>query len=294
VSDVSGLDAEGLPEKLGITDLLMHRGEANPRLRSGIMSLEILDDTPGWARYLNRFEDASRRLVRLRQKVVMPTLSTTAPRCVVDADFNLLFHVRRVHVPQPGTLREVLDLAEVMLLSPLEVSRPLWSATLIEGLAGGRAASLRHLSHAITDGVGSVETFSMFGQGVYAGYGDYRTKTASIGPQDSDIPAQGTLVLSRHCTRNDVDDALGESVGVSLRLSIRGDRGPPFSSCITLRHTMITSLTAMNDDIARLTATIVLSAVGSTVLTLATTLPTNSKIGQRLSSLSPLTTYQFP
>jgi hypothetical protein len=57
---------------------------------------------------------------------------------------------------------------------------------------------------------------------------------------------------------------------------------------------MITSLTAMNDDIARLTATIVLSAVGSTVLTLATTLPTNSKIGQRLSSLSPLTTYQFP
>jgi diacylglycerol O-acyltransferase / wax synthase len=135
VSDVSGLDAEGLPEKLGNTDLLMHRGEANPRLRSGIMSLEILDDTPGWARYLNRFEDASRRPVRLRQKVVMPTLSTTAPRCVVDPDFNLLFHVRRVHVPQPGTLQEVLDLAEVMLQSPLEVSRPLWSATLIEGLA---------------------------------------------------------------------------------------------------------------------------------------------------------------
>ncbi len=84
----------------------------------------------------------------------MPTLPTGPARWVVDPDFNLDFHVRRVRVPEPGTLREVLDLAEVMLQSPLDISRPLWTATLVEGLEGGKAATLLHLSHAVTDGVG--------------------------------------------------------------------------------------------------------------------------------------------
>ena len=68
--------------------------------------------------------------------------------------------MRRVRVAEPGTLREVMDLAEVALQSPLDISRPLWTATLVEGLAGGRAALMMHLSHAVTDGVGGVEMFA--------------------------------------------------------------------------------------------------------------------------------------
>ena len=118
------------------------------------MALEVLDTAPDWERYRTTFENASRRIPRLRQKVVMPTLPTAAARWVVDPDFNLDYHVRRMRVPEPGTLRQVFDMAEVILQSPLDISRPLWSATLIEGLAGGRAAQLLHLSHAVTDGVG--------------------------------------------------------------------------------------------------------------------------------------------
>jgi diacylglycerol O-acyltransferase len=154
------VDASGLPSELGAFDLLMHRGEANPRTRSGIMALEILDTAPNWERFRTRFENASRRALRLRQKVVLPTLPTAPARWVVDPDFNLDFHVRRVRVPQPGTLREVLDLAEVILQSPLDISRPLWTATLVEGLEGGKAASLLHLSHAVTDGVGATTMFA--------------------------------------------------------------------------------------------------------------------------------------
>ncbi|HTM83839.1 MAG TPA: wax ester/triacylglycerol synthase family O-acyltransferase, partial [Mycobacterium sp.] len=155
------VDAAGLPAELGAVDYLLHRGEANPRTRSGIMGVELLDTTPDWDRFRSLFENVSRRVLRLRQKVVVPTLPTAAPRWVVDPDFNLDFHVRRVRVPEPGGLREVLDLAEVSLQSPLDMQRPLWAATLVEGLAGGRAATLLHLSHAVTDGVGSAE---MFGQ----------------------------------------------------------------------------------------------------------------------------------
>jgi WS/DGAT/MGAT family acyltransferase len=160
MSDVPDFDAAGLPEKLSALDQILHRGEANPRTRSGIMTLEILDTAPDWQRFRARFENASRKVLRLRQKVVMPTLPTASPRWVIDPDFNLDFHVRRLRVPEPGTVRQVMDLAEVALQSPLDISRPLWNATLVEGLTDGRAALMVHLSHAVTDGVGGVEMFA--------------------------------------------------------------------------------------------------------------------------------------
>jgi diacylglycerol O-acyltransferase / wax synthase len=154
------VDAAGLPTELGAVDHLLHRGEAHPRTRSGILAVELLDTTPDWHRFVDCFENASRRVLRLRQKVVVPTLPTGPPRWVVDPDFNLGFHVRRMRVPEPGGLREVFDLAEVSLQSPLDISRPLWTATLLEGMAGGQAAMLLHMSHAVTDGVGAVEMFA--------------------------------------------------------------------------------------------------------------------------------------
>src|ERR1700742_3195538 len=160
MSDVPELDAAGLPEELSPVDQILHRGEAHPRTRSGIMTVEILDTTPDWQRFRTRFYNASRKVLRLRQKVVMPTLPTVAPRWVVDPDFNLDFHVRRMRVSEPGTMRQVFDLAEIAAQSPLDISRPLWTATLVEGLEGGRAAQLVHLSHAVTDGVGGVEMFA--------------------------------------------------------------------------------------------------------------------------------------
>jgi diacylglycerol O-acyltransferase / wax synthase len=160
MSDVPDFETAGLPEELSAVDQLMHRGEANPRTRSGIMGVELLDTTPDWDRYRAGFEQASRKAIRLRQKVVMPSLPTAAARWVVDPDFNLDYHVRRVRAPGAGTLREVFDFAELALQSPLDISRPLWTATLVEGLPGGGAANILHMSHAVTDGVGSMEMFA--------------------------------------------------------------------------------------------------------------------------------------
>ncbi|CAN5551514.1 wax ester/triacylglycerol synthase family O-acyltransferase [soil metagenome] len=176
-------------DELGAVDQLLHRGEANPRTRSGIMALELLDVAPDWERYRTNFENASRTILRLRQKVVTPTLPTAPPRWVVDPDFNLDFHVRRVRVPEPGTLRDVFDLAEVILQSPLDISRPLWSVTLIEGLADGRAAQLLHLSHAVSDGVGSVEMFAQ----IYDLERDPAPKPAPPMPIPTDLSANDLM-----------------------------------------------------------------------------------------------------
>src|SRR5690606_29744340 len=113
MSDVPEVDAAGLPEELSGLDQILHRGEANPRTRPGSMAVERLDTIPDGDRFRTRFDHASRRVLRLREKVVMPTLPTAPARWVVDPDFNLDYHVRRVRVPEPGTLRQVFDLAEV-------------------------------------------------------------------------------------------------------------------------------------------------------------------------------------
>jgi len=95
--------------------------------------------------------------------VVVPPVPTTPPRWVVDPDFDLDYHLRRVALPAPGTLRQLLDLAEVTLQSPLDTSRALWEAVYVEGLAGNgqgnRAALMIKLSHAITDGLGALALF---------------------------------------------------------------------------------------------------------------------------------------
>ena len=149
----------GPPDELSPLDYLMHRGEAHPATRSAFLDLEILDAPADWARLREAIDRASRVVIRMRQKVVIPPVPTTPPRWVVDPDFDLDYHLRRVALPSPGTLRQLLDLAEVTLQSPLDTSRALWEAVYVEGLEEGRSALLMKLSHAITDGLGGIALF---------------------------------------------------------------------------------------------------------------------------------------
>ena len=153
----------GQPDELSPLDYLLHRGEAHPATRSAFLDLEILDRPADWGRLREAMDRASRVVIRMRQKVVVPPVPTTPPRWVVDPDFDLDYHLRRVALPAPGTLRQLLDLAEVTLQSPLDTSRALWEAVYVEGLAGNeqgnRAALMIKLSHAITDGLGALALF---------------------------------------------------------------------------------------------------------------------------------------
>src|SRR6516162_1466293 len=149
----------GQPDELSPLDYLLHRGEAHPATRSAFLNLEILDQPADWSRLREAIDRASRVVIRMRQKVVVPPLPTTPPRWVVDPDFDLDYHLRRVALPAPGTLRQLLDLADLTLQSPLDTSRALWEAIYVEGLEGSRAALLSKFSHAITDGLGGIALF---------------------------------------------------------------------------------------------------------------------------------------
>src|SRR5438874_2738011 len=132
--------------------------EVVERLKPGIALCRERRDTTS-AILREAMDRASRVVIRMRQKVVIPPLPATPPRWVVDPDFDLDYHLRRVALPAPGTLRQLLDLAELTLQSPLDTSRALWEAVYVEGLEGGRSALLTKLSHAITDGLGGIALF---------------------------------------------------------------------------------------------------------------------------------------
>src|SRR5215471_14890806 len=137
-------------------DYLLHRFETDPRGRSGGIGLHILDQAPDFERVQEACDRASRSAIRMRQKVVVPPFGLGTPEWVVDPDFDLNFHVRRVRAPAPGTFAQVLDMTRQMLEDPLDIGRALWIVVIVEGLEDDRAAMLMKTSHAITDGMGSM------------------------------------------------------------------------------------------------------------------------------------------
>jgi WS/DGAT/MGAT family acyltransferase len=138
------------------TDAFTWAMESDPRLRSTVVTVIMLDRAPDWDVVQSRFEVLSRTLPMWRQRVVQSP-PPTPPRWEDAPDFDISFHLRRVSAPEPGDLDAVLEMARVAAMSDFDRARPLWSATLVEGLADGGAAVLCKFHHGLTDGVGGVQ-----------------------------------------------------------------------------------------------------------------------------------------
>jgi WS/DGAT/MGAT family acyltransferase len=138
------------------TDAFTWAMESDPRLRSTVVTVIMLDRAPDWDVVQSRFEVLSRTLPMWRQRVV-ESPPPTPPRWEDAPDFDISFHLRRVSAPEPGDLDTVLEMARLAAMSDFDRARPLWSATLVEGLADGGAAVLCKFHHGLTDGVGGVQ-----------------------------------------------------------------------------------------------------------------------------------------
>jgi WS/DGAT/MGAT family acyltransferase len=146
------------PRQMHAVDYLMFRGEHEPRSRTAMLSISLLDTVPDLERLRTVYDRASRVVIRMRQHVVEPVLPLTAPQWVVDPDFDLTYHVRRVRLLEPGTLRQLLDFAQPIHAAPLDTARPLWEVYLVDGIRDGeaRAALILKMHHAISDGIGGI------------------------------------------------------------------------------------------------------------------------------------------
>jgi diacylglycerol O-acyltransferase / wax synthase len=94
---------------------------------------------------------------RYRQKVMWLPGNLGNPVWVDDPDFDLSYHVRRAALPSPGDDAALRDYTARVFARPLDLSKPLWEMTVVEGLSGGRVAVVNKVHHAMVDGISTVD-----------------------------------------------------------------------------------------------------------------------------------------
>ena len=134
-----------------------------------IGSLAIYDQStaPGGAvtfkDILRVFETRVHKARAFRRRIVTVPMSLDHPYWIEDPDFDLEFHVRHIALPKPGDWRQLCIQTARLHARPLDTTRPLWEAYVIEGLdnvAGvpeGSFALVTKLHHAAIDGVSGAE-----------------------------------------------------------------------------------------------------------------------------------------
>lgn len=75
---------------------------------------------------------------------------------VEDDQFDIEHHVQHGALPKPGRARELLELVGRLHGTRMAWERPLWEATVIEGLRDGRIALYTKTHHALVDGISAM------------------------------------------------------------------------------------------------------------------------------------------
>ncbi|MCW2757962.1 MAG: Diacylglycerol O-acyltransferase [Nocardioidaceae bacterium] len=73
-----------------------------------------------------------------------------------DDQFDIEYHVRHSALPNPGRVRELLELVSRLHGTRLSRERPLWEAHIIEGLGDDTFAMYTKLHHSLVDGVSAM------------------------------------------------------------------------------------------------------------------------------------------
>lgn len=144
-------------DRMSDAEGLMWRLEKDPHLSSTFANITVLDRPPEMDRLRRRLERAVLVVPRLRQRVQPAPANLSPPMWVEDPEFDIDYHIRRVALPKPGSIRQLLDLAALIVADPFERTRPLWQFIVVEGLKGGKAAFIEKLHHTIADGELSVQ-----------------------------------------------------------------------------------------------------------------------------------------
>lgn len=140
-----------------------------PRTPMHIGSIAIYDPSTApnsFVRFkdiLNFIESRLHLAKSFRRKIANVPLSLDYPYWIDDPDFDLEYHVRHIALPQPGDWRQLCIQASRLHSRPLDLSKPLWEFTVIEGLNNvpgvpkGSYAIVSKIHHAAIDGVSGVD-----------------------------------------------------------------------------------------------------------------------------------------
>lgn len=98
-----------------------------------------------------------------RQRLVRVPFDLDHPYWIEDPEFDLEYHVRHIALPKPGDWRQLAIQVARLHSRPLDLTKPLWEFTIIEGLDNveglppGCFALVAKVHHAAIDGMSGVE-----------------------------------------------------------------------------------------------------------------------------------------
>ncbi len=218
----------------------------DPRLRSTVLALTVLERAPDWERLRARLERLTHFVPTLRMRPLYGIFGMSAPRLALDPDFDVDVHVHRYSLPEGSGWNELLSDARRMSLSDFDRNRPLWEAVLIDGLPNGEAAFIMKLHHSIADGQATViMALSLFELGPDPNPEDPPTPEV---PDGEDV---GTLDIARANLEDNLQRIKGSAEGL-LRAGgqmMRQAINDPTGSLDTMRSTVdsITRAVAVPD-----------------------------------------------
>ncbi len=108
-------------------------------------------------------EDRMHRAKSFRQRLVNVPLNLDYPYWIEDPDFDIEFHIRHIALPEPGDWRQLCIQAARLHSRPLDLTKPLWEFTVVEGLDNvkglpkGCYGIITKIHHAAIDGVSGVD-----------------------------------------------------------------------------------------------------------------------------------------
>jgi diacylglycerol O-acyltransferase len=138
------------------SDALLWTISGDAVMRPTIVALVLLDRGPDWAEVRARVSGLTEVVPRLRSRAVTRAPGRGRPQFVLDDTFSLDTHLRRIRLPEHGSTRDLLDMAQVMATNGFDPALPLWEAVLVEGVEGDHAALVMKVHHALIDGVGGL------------------------------------------------------------------------------------------------------------------------------------------
>lgn len=109
------------------------------------------------------FESRMQLSRTMRQRMVRVPFDLDYPYWIEDPDFDLEYHVRHIALPEPGDWRQLCIQAARIFARPLDLTRPPWEFTVIEGLENvpqfpkGCYAMVTKVHHAAIDGMSGID-----------------------------------------------------------------------------------------------------------------------------------------
>lgn len=142
------------------TAWLFTESRATPNHVGGLLTFKVPEDAPKdyLRRMMAEFREHRQFVAPWNRRLKFAFTKNPVPAWVETDDIDLEYHVRHAALPWPGGERELGELVGRLHSTPIDLTRPPWECTIIEGLSDNRFGLFIKMHHSLIDGVSGVRT----------------------------------------------------------------------------------------------------------------------------------------